>query len=164
MIFASPRTWHAVSDILNTNIFDFDDDILRYKIEGNVGEIECNSFLQFCKLKDELISVDDILSGKDIEIPTEHDKIYLLIGSIISRLEFLNKIKSIDDIDDIDEELIEKLENAINFLLKLKPEFTVLGLKDLVSLNKKLVKGLFIEELDNDDIIDFITENDYIFE
>lgn len=164
MIFASPRTWHAVSDILNTNIFDFDDDILRYKIEGNVGEIECNSFLQFCKLKDELISVDDILSGKDIEIPTEHDKIYLLIGSIISRLECLNKIKSIDDIDDIDEELIEKLENAINFFLKLKPEFTVLALKDLVSLNRKIVKKLFIEELDNDDIIDFITENDYIFE
>ena len=135
MIFASPRTWHAVSDILNTNIFDFDDDILR--------------------------SVDDILSGKDIEIPTEHDKIYLLIGSIISRLECLNKIKSIDDID---EELIEKLENAINFFLKLKPEFTVLALKDLVSLNRKIVKELFIEELDNDDIIDFITENDYIFE
>ena len=153
MIFASPRTWHAESD--------FDDDILRYKIEGNVGEIECNSFLQFCKLKDELISVDDILSGKDIEIPTEHDKIYLLIGSIISRLECLNKIKSIDDID---EELIEKLENAINFFLKLKPEFTVLALKDLVLLNRKIVKKLFIEELDNDDIIDFITENDYIFE
>ena len=112
-------------------------------------------------MKDELISVDDILSGKDIEIPTEHDKIYLLIGSLISRLEYLNKIKSIDDID---EELIEKLENAINFFLKLKPEFTVLALKDLVSLNRKIVKELFIEELDNDDIIDFITENDYIFE
>ena len=161
MIFASPRTWHAVSDILNTNVFDFDDDILRYKIEGNIGEIECNSFLQFCKLKDELVSVDDILSGVDVEIPTEHDKIYLLIGSIISRLEDLRQI---NDIDDVDEELISKFENAINFFLKLKPEFTVLGLKDLVSLNKKLVKGLFIEELDNDDIIDFITENDYIFE
>ena len=160
MLFRSP----TFPSILYLNIFDFDDDILRYKIEGNVGEIECNSFLQFCKLKDELISVDDILSGKDIEIPTEHDKIYLLIGSIISRLEFLNKIKSIDDIDDIDEELIEKLENAINFFLKLKPEFTVLALKDLVSLNRKIVKKLFIEELDNDDIIDFITENDYIFE
>ena len=112
-------------------------------------------------MKDELVSVDDILSGVDVEIPTEHDKIYLLIGSIISRLEDLRQI---NDIDDVDEELISKFENAINFLLKLKPEFTVLGLKDLVSLNKKLVKGLFIEELDNDDIIDFITENDYIFE
>ena len=131
--------------------------IRRKCYEGN----ECNSFLQFCKLKDELVSVDDILSGVDVEIPTEHDKIYLLIGSIISRLEDLRQI---NDIDDVDEELISKFENAINFLLKLKPEFTVLGLKDLVSLNKKLVKGLFIEELDNDDIIDFITENDYIFE
>ena len=161
MIQIYGRTWHAVSDILNANVFDFDDYILRYKIEGNVGEIECNSFLQFCKLKDELVSVDDILSGVDVEIPTEHDKIYLLIGSIISRLEDLRQI---NDIDDVDEELISKFENAINFFLKLKPEFTVLGLKDLVSLNKKLVKGLFIEELDNDDIIDFITENDYIFE
>ena len=53
MIFASTRTWHAVSDILNTNAFDFDDDILRYKIEGNVGEIECNSFYNFahCQMK-----------------------------------------------------------------------------------------------------------------
>ena len=112
-------------------------------------------------MPDEIVSVDDILSGVDVEIPTEHDKIYLLIGSIISRLEYLRQI---NDIDDVDEELISKFENAINFFLKLKPEFTVLGLKDLVSLNKKLVKGLFIEELDNDDIIDFITENDYIFE
>lgn len=63
-----------------------DDDILRYKIEGNVGEIECNSFLQFCKLKDELVSVDDIILGKEVEIPKEHDKIYLLIGSVISKL------------------------------------------------------------------------------
>ena len=112
-------------------------------------------------LKDELVSVDDILSGVEVEVPSEHDKIYLLIGSVISRLEALRQI---DDVDDVDEELLDKFSNAINFFLKLKPEFTILALKDLVSLNKKLVKGLFIEELDNDDIIDFITENDYIFE
>lgn len=62
-------------------------------------------------MKDELVSVDDILSGVDVEIPTEHDKIYLLIGSIISRLEDLRQI---NDIDDVDEELISKFENAIN--------------------------------------------------
>ena len=45
-----------------------------------------------------------------------------------------NKIKSIDDID---EELIEKLENAINFLLKLKPEFTE---EQIIELTKDGVK------------------------
>ena len=30
-------------------------------------------------------------------------------------------------------------------------------------LNKNLVKRLFIEEIDNDEILDFISENDYIF-
>lgn len=159
MIFASPRTWHAVSDILNTNNLDMDSDILRYKIEGNVGEIECNSFLQFCKLKDELASVDDIISGVDIEIPTEHDRIYLLIGSVISKL---SKIRDLNR-DDISDDFINKLTNAINFFLKLKPEFTILALKDLVMLNKNLVKRLFIEEIDNDEILDFISENDYIF-
>lgn len=43
--------------------------------------------------------------------------------------------------------------NSINFFLKLKPEFTILALKDLVSLNKNLVKRLFVEELDNDEIL-----------
>lgn len=159
MIFASPRTWHAVSDILNTDILDINSDILRYKIEGNVGEIECNSFLQFCKLKDELASVDDIISGMDIDIPSEHDRIYLLIGSVISKLY---RIKDLT-LDTLDEDFIEKFTNAINFFLKLKPEFTILALKDLVSLNKNLVKRLFIEELDNEDILEFISENDYIF-
>lgn len=159
MIFASPRTWHAVSDILNADILDMDSDILRYKIEGNVGEIECNSFLQFCKLKDELVSVDDIINGIDVEIPSEHDRIYLLIGSVISKFD---KIKDLD-IYNLDEDFIEKFTNAINFFLKLKPEFTILALKDLISLNKNLVKQLFIEELDNDDILSFISKNDYIF-
>ena len=92
---------------------------------------------------------------KKLEVNKYYEFTYTLKGATKDK---------INDIDDVDEELISKFENAINFLLKLKPEFTVLGLKDLVSLNKKLVKGLFIEELDNDDIIDFITENDYIFE
>lgn len=160
MIFASPRTWHAVSDILNTDNLDMDSDILRYKIEGNVGEIECNSLLQFCKLKDDLISVDDIISGMEVEIPVEHDRIYLLIGSVISKLSEIRDL----NMDTINSELIDKFINAINFFLKLKPEFTVLALKDIVSLNKNLVKRLFIEELDNDEILDFIFDNDYIFD
>lgn len=160
MIFASPRTWHAVSDILNTNNLDMDSDILRYKIEGNVGEIECNSFLQFCKLKDELASVDDIIAGVEVEIPNEQDRVYLLIGSVISKLI---KIKDIT-METLNEEFMDKFTNSINFFLKLKPEFTILALKDLVSLNKNLVKRLFIEEIDNDDILEFISENDYIFD
>ena len=61
-------------------------------------------------------------------------------------------------------EFMDIFTNSINFFLKLKPEFTILALKDLVSLNKNLVKRLFVEELDNDEILDFIVENDYIFE
>lgn len=160
MIFASPRTWQAVSDILNTDNLDMDDDILRYKIEGNVGEIECNSFLQFCKLKDELVSVDDIILGKEVEIPKEHDKIYLLIGSVISKLSNIRDM----NMESMSDEFMDIFTNSINFFLKLKPEFTILALKDLVSLNKNLVKRLFVEELDNDEILDFIVENDYIFE
>ena len=160
MIFASPRTWQAVSDILNTDNLDMDDDILRYKIEGNVGEIECNSFLQFCKLKDELVSVDDIILGKEVEIPKEHDKIYLLIGSVISKLSNIRDM----NMESMSDEFMDIFTNSINFFLKLKPEFTILALKDLVSLNKNLVKRLFVEELDNDEILDFIVANDYIFE
>lgn len=160
MIFSSPRTWHAVSDILNTGNLDMDSDILRYKIEGNVGEIECNSFLQFCKLKDELVSVDDIISGVEVDIPIEQDRIYLLIGSVISKL---SKIREMT-MENLNDNFINKITNSINFFLKLKPEFTILALKDLIYLNKNLVKRLFIEELDNDDILEFISENDYIFD
>lgn len=103
MIFASPRTWHAVSDILNTNNLDMDSDILRYKIEGNVGEIECNSFLQFCKLKDELASVDDIIAGSEVDIPTEQDRVYLLIGSVISKLTKIRELSLNDEISIYDQ-------------------------------------------------------------
>lgn len=160
MIFASPRTWHAVSDILNTNKLEMDSKILRYKIEGNVGEIECNSFLQFCRLKDELANVEDIIDGMEVDIPSEQDRIYLLIGSVISKLSKLKELT----METLSEDFMNKFTNSINFFLKLKPEFTILALKDLLSLNKNLVKRLFIEELDNDEILEFISENDYIFD
>ena len=48
MVFATPRSWVRVSDILN-----FDSDIykkvIQYKIVGNVGEAEGYQFVEFCK-------------------------------------------------------------------------------------------------------------------
>lgn len=158
LAFASPRSWEAASDILNATENDIDSKLVLNKICGNIGDIEGNSFIQFCKLKDTLSSIDDILAGKEIAVPEKDDQKYLLISSMINRFLYLKDAKTVSA------DNLEKVKNAINFVLKFSPEFTILALRDLIYLNKKLVRNIFLTKLEDDSILEFLTKNKYIFD
>lgn len=70
LLFASPRSWEAVSNILNNHIDDIHGRITSSRILGNLGNEVGNRFLAFAKYKDKTISTEDILTGNQTAIAT----------------------------------------------------------------------------------------------
>lgn len=64
MLFASPRSWTAVSKILNKHPDELDDRIVSSRILGNLGCAIGNQFLAFAKFKDKTVPPEDILEAK----------------------------------------------------------------------------------------------------
>jgi len=60
LVFATPRSWAAVSDLLNAG---FTDETLRIKIEGNIGVGEAAGLLKYMKNCDMLPDIEAILNG-----------------------------------------------------------------------------------------------------
>ena len=85
LVFATPRSWAAVSDLLNAG---FTEDILRIKMEGNIGAGEAAGLLKYMKNSELLPDIEAILSGLYMEqnaIPFRAtlDVYYLLIQNLV---------------------------------------------------------------------------------
>ena len=63
MIFATPRSWERVSDILKKNS-DLTNPVVINKIAGNIGEAEAAQFAAFIGDESSLVTVDDYLAKK----------------------------------------------------------------------------------------------------
>lgn len=155
MVFASPRSWEAVSDILNTGA-DAQDPFTRIQITGNIGDVETSSFISFLKYEDKLPSLEGIFSGKIKNPPEDRSLVYLLISSIVA------KLSTVVGKEDLDEEEESKLRNVVPYICRMQPEFVALGLKDIISLNPKLMKRFLIQDFDDPAIVDFFTKNAYL--
>jgi len=60
LIFATPRSWVAVSDILNAG---FTGELLRIKAEGNIGAVEAAGFFKYLKNRSHLPDIEAVLNG-----------------------------------------------------------------------------------------------------
>ena len=86
LIFATPRSWQAVGDLLDAG---FDKEILRLKIEGNVGQVEATNFLKYLKNTEKLPNIEAVLTGeylnslKNTAYLASLDVYYLLIQNFI---------------------------------------------------------------------------------
>lgn len=156
MSFCSPRSWVAVSDILNAG-GDIRDTLIQLKICGNIGDIEVSSFKAFLESKESIIKADLVLNGTIKEPPKEKSILCLTITSLTSKLSYLKDISSLSPDD------IMKLTNVATFYTKMQAEMFALGLKDLVGINSPLIKTFLKTEFDSEDILDFLVENDYLF-
>lgn len=157
MAFGSPRSWVAVSDILNTGA-SIKDRLTYLKVEGNIGDVEASSFKQFLKEQDSIISADDILSGRIKNPPTEKSLLCLIIASITSKLASLKHTTKISPEDE------ERLSNACRFYLKMNVEMLALGLRDLISINPSLLKKFFKVSFDTPEMLTFLKDNSYLFD
>lgn len=156
MKFASPRSWEAVSDILNSGL-TVDSQLCRKKIAANIGEVQAEAFFEFLKWEGQLIDAEDILKGKVKTVPTDKSLLFLTLSSLVSKMHCLSTKKLIVGED------ADRLEKAITYLLTCPPEFMVLGLKDLVSLNPRVISSHILSEFDNEKLSEFMKEHKYLF-
>lgn len=155
MVFATPRSWVRVSEIL-----DFDDDInnpvICHKIIGNIGETQGTQFIEYCKNHSEYVTADEFLYNS-AQPPKAPEEISVLISSLINKASFINNTTY----SLLNEEQKKLLEAVIRALFRFpQAEYTVVGLKGLVDLNREAVKTAFFS-IDDKNINSFIKKNMY---
>lgn len=153
MIFATPRSWVAVSNILNAGM-DLKSKVTRAKIAANIGDIEANQFFEYLKQADALQDIEAILEGR-IKNPVEDRSLqFLMISSLITHLAYIKDSAVLTKEDKI------RIENVATYFCRFKsPEFCVLGFKDLCSLNPFLINKFLLMEVDNEEVSKFISDN-----
>ena len=156
MVFATPRSWERVSDILqfDSNIYN---PVIQHKIIGNVGEIEGTQFIEYCKKHADAVSPEEFLRGK-VMPPSNPEDLSVLISGLVGLCGFLKDVRSEDDLSLQEKETIGAVMRAM-FRLP-KAEYTALGLKQLLECNRTVVKQVFYL-LKDERILHFIHSNRY---
>jgi len=108
--FATSRSWEYVDKILKSNIKSAS---LLEVLKGAIGEVAVE-FLSFIKVMDELPNIDDILSGKEVEVSSKAEVLFALITALVSRAKNA-----------------EEIENIVKFSFKLPSEFAIMLIKDM---------------------------------
>lgn len=95
MLFASPRSWVAVSNILNHHGDSIESRIVSSRILGNLGNEVGNRFLAFAKYKDKTVPPEEILNGNvkaiemlnnNIENSTGNEIIFMTVNEVVKKL------------------------------------------------------------------------------
>ena len=155
MIFATPRSWVRVSDILN-----FDDDVtkpvIRHKIIGNVGEVEGTQFVDYCMKHSDVVTADDFLSGKARPLKNPEEAL-LLTSALVNKVSFIDGMPP----ETMTDEQKNSVRRIIRALFRLpSAEYTFVGMKSLLDLNRETVKSIFLL-MDDKNIQKFIDKNKY---
>lgn len=150
MVFATPRSWERVSDILKIDS-NTDNRVIRNKIEGNIGRPEAKRFITFCNGKNPVRSVSDMLNGAPGPEATE--EALLLIDALIEHIRFIKRYNVLKDLSKEENDILKTVLNAL-FRFPCS-EHKILGLKKALSINRDVVKQAFLE-LDNPAIMSLI--------
>ncbi len=156
MVFATPRSWVRVSDILK-----FDPDItkpvIRHKVIGNVGEVEGRQFIEYCKRHRTAVTADDFMSGR-AEAPDSPEELSILVNSMVNKVNFLSGIVPSARLTAEQQFAVQKV---IRNLFRLpQAEHIVVGLKLMLDMNRQAVKDVYME-MDDKQIMAFIQQNAY---
>ena len=150
MVFATPRSWVRVSDILN-----IDDDVtkavVRNKVIGNVGAAEGTQFLEFCKKHRHVPSMEDVLGGK-AGIPTKPEEAALFVDRLIAHVDYLQRLSC----DELSESQRQTVEKTIMTLVRMpSSEYGILGMKKLLGMNREAMKQIFLR-MDQKELNSFV--------
>ncbi len=120
--FATPRSWEYVHRVLASKMSK---EHLLEVLQGIIGE-SATSFVNFLKIKDELPKIEDIVNGKEVELPTKAQALFALNSFLVSFAKSASQ---------------EELENILAFSFKLPKEFSIALIRDLEQ------NGISLEEL-----------------
>jgi hypothetical protein len=112
--FATPRSWEAVHNILQSTVSH---SLLLEAIAGAVGKNNAVDFLGFCKVMSLLPDMGAILSGNCNDYPSDISALYALSSALTGRI-----------LSDPDE---EEINHLLRYTLKLQSEFAVMIVQDL---------------------------------
>lgn len=133
MLFASPRSWKAVSDILRKNTFDENDEVLLNRIIANVGQQVGQEFLAFVKFKDKAVDPMDIVAKGQMPKISQREIIFILIQGIV-KIVGDEIIKDLETMQALRQETLVHTANGLRWILSLdKKEYAIMGFKDLQS-------------------------------
>lgn len=165
ILFASPRSWKAISDILNVTEFDSNNMILTSRIIANIGQRVGYSFISFCKYKNSAIDPERIVKNGENPQINSYEVINITVQSVIKIIS--DKINlDVSNGNAIQPDTITWIANALRWLMSLKTEFAVMGIRDLVRSNPSVIRTIMLHpSLHNQcpEIIDFATKNEIIF-
>lgn len=143
LLFASPRSWKAVSDILNRTNSNMDK-ITELRVKSNIGTVVGEKFVSFCKFKGSTVDISSILSGKTKEVPKDIEAMYMTIQNLVGRMSEIVEMDYRDD-GEASDDTFKKCSNGIRWLLSLnKVEHKVMGIKDFISSGKKNVVNMLM--------------------
>lgn len=150
MIFATPRSWTRVSDILCIDS-DVTKEVIKNKIIGNIGEAEAKSFITFCQSKNAFITVEELLRG--CPGPSNSEQAVTLLNALAESVRFVKGCREMGDLKPAQSEM---LNNAIAAVFRFpNNEHKMVGIRKLLGLNHDVVRAA-LYEADSKDITEFV--------
>mgnify|MGYP003300879896 CR=1 FL=1 len=130
LAYCTPRSWEFVSNILK--ITKDSPESMAEMISACVGRDIATEFIRFCKGTLDMPDINKIFAGKCKEYPRTHDITYVLISSIVARMQ-----QNCEDIS------ITEIENVWKYIQRFPKDFVMVFIKDVSMvevLNKKMMK------------------------
>lgn len=167
LLFSSPRSWTAVSNILNTYGYVENDEILTSRIMGNLGMRVGQMFTSFCKYKDASVDPNTIVKKGEMPHIDKQEILYITMQSVVKIVG--DKVKS--DIQNLNgavqDVTIKWIANSLRWILSLsKKEYCVMGFKDLVAYEPSVMTKLMLSpQVRNEcpELVKFAMDNNEIF-
>lgn len=149
MIFATPRSWERVSDILKIDS-DISKNVIKNKIIGNIGYVEAKQFFDFCESKEAKITVQDMLDG--CTGPTGVEDATNLIKGLTEKIKFMKRYRELRDLSPSERQL---LQNVLLAMFRFPSnEHIILGLRKALDVNRNIVKTELLQ-IDNPNVAAF---------
>ncbi len=115
------------------------------KIAGNIGMVEAAQFVKFINDTHLSVTADDFLEGRAVA-PQDPAEVSILKNALIERVGFLREITSTSQMSG---EMLHTCRKVIGSMFRLgTAEYTIVGLRDLLELNRVVVKEIFLESND----------------
>lgn len=144
MVFATPRSWTKVSDIMNLAGVTGGQMPASVKnmIYGIVDETSATEFIGFCEDNREIQIAKDILAGNSYQVPSDRSSNIFLISSVSTVFnQMYNKEPN-------KEALTPQCVNMLKYFVQLEPELTSMGLDNIKTIDSVMFSKVLHDNQD----------------
>ena len=143
IVFASPRSWVAVSNILNASKVNPDDRIMSSRIIANLGQRVGLQFMAFCRYKDRAVNPEQIVKNGEKPKIESAEVVNITVQAVIKLIS--DKITlDLSSGNTVQSDTVQYVVNAIKWLMSLKQEYAVMGFRDLVAQNRNVITQIIL--------------------